>query len=81
MLRSLPFKDDDEGWRYEGGILWKQTMFERVAHGKEPLPIDAYPRRGLFWVRLQLKGTNQTILVTTVHLPWSGTEVEIQTGV
>lgn len=81
MLCSHPFKEEDEGWSYEGGILWKQTMFELVAHGKESLNITAYPRRGLFWARLRVRGSDQTILVTTVHMPWSGAADEIQTGV
>lgn len=77
---SHPFKDEDEGWSYEGGILWKQSMFELVAHGKEPLSMHMYPRRGLFWARLRVRGTSQTILVTTMHLPWNGTEDELRTG-
>ena len=77
---SHPFHNEDDGWAYEGGILWKQSLFEHVAHGKEPLTIPSKPLRGLFWARLRLKGSAKTILVTTVHLPWSGTPSEIETG-
>ena len=36
--------------------------------------------RGLFWVRLKLKGSTTTLLIATAHFTWQGHPDEVDTG-
>lgn len=71
-----------EGWQKESNIYWNKNIFDLVDSGFGSLDIPDYPLRGLFWVRLALKGqSNKTIFCSTAHFPWVGTRMEIETGV
>lgn len=71
--------DDFPGWLTESTIYWRRDSFEEIAHGAEEVGIPGGNRR-LFWVRLQLTGEEQTILVSTVHLTYQGSAEERTTG-
>lgn len=67
------------GWGCESNIYWNKHYFSEVAHGLEKLDMPE-THRGFFWVRLKLKGSDQTIFVATAHFTWQGTVEEIKTG-
>lgn len=71
--------NDFEGWVREGNIYWSSALFEEVEHGAEDVGI-LEPLRRLFWVRLKLKGTDQTLLVSTAHYTWVGHKREATEG-
>ena len=72
-------EDEFEGWIYEGNIYWNTQLFQSVAYGTESIGIEDSLRR-LFWVRLQVKGCSNTILVSTAHYTFQGTEREKNEG-
>lgn len=59
------------GWLNEGNIFWSTKTFDLVEYGAEDIGI-CEPWRRLFWVRLQPKQADETILVANVHLTWDG---------
>lgn len=72
--------DDFPGWEQQSNLWWSAELFDEVEHGAEDVGIhDRYAR--LFWVRLQVEGGPRTLLWTTAHLSYSGTPVEVETGV
>lgn len=78
---SRVFDDNQEGWKEESNIFFKTSMFELVEHGFGDLGLRDYPLRGLFWARLRLVcDPSKTIFVSTVHFPWAGSDLEIETG-
>lgn len=66
------------GWIYEGNIWWLTSMFEKVEYGAEDLQL--YRGRRLFWVRLRLRESGRTILVSTAHFTWPGNPQELAGG-
>jgi endonuclease/exonuclease/phosphatase family metal-dependent hydrolase len=71
-----------EGWMKESNIYWNNTILDLVDFGFGDLAMPDYPLRGLFWVRLCLKGDNKkTIFCSTAHFPWVGCQTEIETGI
>ncbi|WP_298862569.1 endonuclease/exonuclease/phosphatase family protein [uncultured Microbacterium sp.] len=73
-------QDDFAGWQDEGCLWWDRELFTEVEHGAEDVGIHS-PHARLFWVRLQVEGTDRTLLWTTAHLSYSGNAVEVETGV
>ncbi|MGI6610737.1 MAG: endonuclease/exonuclease/phosphatase family protein [Limnochordia bacterium] len=71
--------DSFEGWTKEGNIYWLSTMFEMLEYGAENIG-QLSPLRRLFWARLQLKGTERTLFVSTVHFTWQGNPREKEEG-
>ena len=71
--------DPFEGWLEEGNIYWSTEMFELRDHGAEEIGM-LEPLRRLFWVRLALAGTDDTVLIATAHYTYQGHEVERETG-
>lgn len=70
-----------EGWLKESNIYWNKNIFDLVDSGFGNLDMPDYPLRGLFWVRLSIKGNPQkTIFFSTAHFPWVGNRIEIETG-
>lgn len=65
----------------EGCILWDKETFHLLDSGAEDLSETVNPSRKLLWARLQVAGSASVLLVCTAHLPWTGSEVEVTTGV
>lgn len=76
-------KDDSKlGWTCESNIYYNKNIFSLKEYGVLPLDIASNPHRGLFWLCLTVKlFPDITIFVSTAHLPWSGSKVEIETGI
>lgn len=71
------------GWENGGSnIFWNDTILEKIDHGHADLDFVDYPDRGLFWARFRVRA-NPSIMffVSTVHMPWSGCNEELSTGV
>lgn len=72
-------EDDFPGWHLQSNLWWRRDLFTSVEHGAEDVGIiDASAR--LFWVRLRC-ADGGTLLVSTAHLSYAGTAVELETGV
>lgn len=69
-------EDPFEGWTREGNIYWSKVLFNKVEYGAEQIGIVEKLRR-LFWVRLQLKESGQTIVVANAHYTWTGHKQEV----
>jgi endonuclease/exonuclease/phosphatase family metal-dependent hydrolase len=72
-------KDALPGWTRESNIFWNKDYFTELAHGLEELEMPEQDR-GLFWVRLKLKGQAKTIFIATAHFTWQGHHEETETG-
>ncbi|HYC48529.1 MAG TPA: endonuclease/exonuclease/phosphatase family protein [Burkholderiales bacterium] len=72
--------DEFEGWTVEGNIYWRESLFSRIEHGAEEVQILKSPVRRLFWTRLQVKGFDRSIVVSTAHLTHQRHEQEARTG-
>jgi hypothetical protein len=64
----------------EGCILWDKEVFHLLDSGAEDLSERVNPRRKLLWARLQLAGSATVLFVCTAHLPWTGNEDEVVSG-
>ncbi len=67
------------GWTNESNIYWRRSLFEQVEHGAESIG-HPEPDRRLFWVRLRLNETADTVLVATAHLTTPRRPEEARTG-
>lgn len=72
--------DPYPGWERESNIYWNANLLEEVTHGWEDVGIDSDPYRGLFWARLKVKASGQTIFVSTAHFTYQESPEEMQTG-
>jgi exonuclease III len=79
LVRHCRVHDDLPGWTCESNIYWNGELLEKVAHGVDDVGILEEHRR-LFWVRLGLRGTDQTIFVSTAHFTYQGNPRERETG-
>jgi len=75
--RANPSQDEKfPGWLDEGNVIFDSQKFEYVAHGAEDIGIEECevrkPKRRLFWIRLRIKSSTATILISTAHLTWEG---------
>ena len=81
--KALPYhkRVDDElpGWATEGNIFWDGRLFEKVEHGAEDIGLLEADRR-LFWVRLVIKNSDQTVFISTAHYTWKAHPIELETG-
>jgi|BioPla2DNA2_1021312.scaffolds.fasta_scaffold52433_2 endonuclease/exonuclease/phosphatase family metal-dependent hydrolase len=68
-------RDEFEGWSYEGNIYWNTQLFEKLDYGTESIGVDDSLRR-LFWARLRAQHCEETILVSTAHYTFQGTDRE-----
>jgi endonuclease/exonuclease/phosphatase family metal-dependent hydrolase len=73
-------EDPLAGWTVEGNIYWKRALLEELQHGAEDAMHPEKDRR-LFWVRLRVKATGESVFVSTAHLSSPTKEEESQTGV
>lgn len=71
--------DPFDGWCTEGNIYWSTALFELVEYGAEDIG-TLEPLRRLFWARLRLTGTDDTVLVATAHYTYQGNERERTEG-
>lgn len=67
------------GWACESNIFWNKHYFKEIAHGLEKLDMPER-HRGLFWVRLNVLGSERTMLIATAHYTWQGHPAELETG-
>ena len=65
-----------DGWQYEGNIFWNSLIFHKVGYGYIDIGL-VEPLRRLFWVRLKMICTNQSILVSTAHFTWQVISVDV----
>jgi hypothetical protein len=81
---AMPDHDrvDDEfaGWHRQSNLWWRRDLFSRVGHGAEDVGI-VEPTARLFWVRLSCADGSGTLLLSTAHLSYAGTPIEMDTGV
>ena len=68
------------GWALESNIYWRASMFSEIEHGAEDVRILEEGHRRLFWVRLQMKAIERSILVGTAHLTHQRHPAESKTG-
>lgn len=73
-------EDPFPGWTCESNIYWNATLFEKIAYDVEDIKISTNPYRGLFWVRLRVLATLQTLFVSTAHFTYQEHPEEIRTG-
>ncbi len=73
-------EDPFEGWSREGNLYWSGRLFERIEHGAEEIGISSSPLRRLFWVRLRIKPTGRSLLMSTAHYTYQGHPHERETG-
>jgi len=59
-------EDAHPGWSCESNIFWNHDYFKKLEHGHENLNMPEV-HRGLFWVRLKLKGSTKTLLIATAQ--------------
>jgi len=79
IMEALPnhsFVSDESvpGWKIEGNIYYRQSMFTEVEHGTENIQQEEEHRR-LFWIRLQTGDSNdskKTLCFSTAHFTWQG---------
>ena len=71
--------DKFRGWTTQSTIYWRSESLLEVEHGAEDVGLLEKDRR-LFWVRLELEGGHDTLLVATVHLTYQGHPSERDTG-
>lgn len=80
MPRHDRVDDDFGGWSSQSNLWWRRDLFDLVEHGAEDVGIIATDAR-LFWVRLAFRDAPGTMVFSTAHLSWTGTDVELETGV
>jgi endonuclease/exonuclease/phosphatase family metal-dependent hydrolase len=73
-------QDKFAGWMLESNIYWRESMFGEVEHGAEDVQIREAGHRRLFWVRLQVKALDRSIVVGTAHLTHQRHPEESRTG-
>lgn len=73
-------KDSFVGWTAESNIYWRESMFFEIEHGAADVRIKEKGHRALFWVRLQIKALNRSMLVATAHLTHQRHPDEVATG-
>jgi endonuclease/exonuclease/phosphatase family metal-dependent hydrolase len=73
--------DSFVGWEAQSNIYWRDTLFSELEHGAEDVGIvyEAAERR-LFWVRLNVKALDRSMLVATAHLTHQRHPAESATG-
>ena len=69
-----------EGWKHEGNVYWNRDLFDLAGSGAEDIGMFEKARR-LFWVRLRVKGRDDTLFVSTAHYTWAGNAQEKEGGV
>ncbi len=67
------------GWRDESNIYYNKEIFNEVEHGRINL-IMPEVNRGLFYLRLKEKNTNQSLFISTIHLTHQGNADEKNTS-
>ncbi len=72
--------DPFPGWMRESNIYWNGSLLDEVEHGVEDIGISSDKYRGLFWARLKVKDTGQTLFVSTAHYTYQEHPEELRTG-
>ena len=73
-------RDPFPGWTNEGNIYWNRAYLEKTEHGAEAVG-HPEPERRMFWARLRLQSSRETIFVATAHLTSPRHGEEMETGV
>ena len=86
-----PYEGSPDGWKEEGQIFFRASMFTEVDAGAEDIEQEE-PLRRLFWTRLQFRrqavsapqpsaahGSTSTALFATAHFTWQGHPRECET--
>ena len=73
-------EDTFPGWTCESNIYWNAGMMEEVTHGVEDIALKSNRYRGLFWARLRINTTGQTLFVSTAHFTFQEHPDEVRTG-
>lgn len=72
--------DPFPGWASESNIYWNNILLEEVEHGVEDIAIHTDPNRGMFWARLRVRDSGQTLFVSTAHYTFQEHPEELETG-
>lgn len=72
--------DPYEGWLVESNIYWSTAMFDLVEAGAEDIG-QRSPLRRLFWTRLKLLESDETVLISTAHFTYQGNQRERTEGI
>lgn len=78
LPRHARVRDAFPGWNTEGNIYWRSDLFTETEHGAEDVGIPE--NRRLFWARLCVRETGQSVLVGTAHLTHQRDDPEAATG-
>ncbi len=73
-------EDPFEGWIREGNIYWNTHMFALQEYGTKEIGM-LEPMRRLFWARLQFRGLDRSMLVSTAHYTYQGNKREVEEGI
>jgi endonuclease/exonuclease/phosphatase family metal-dependent hydrolase len=68
------------GWERESNIYWNDNLLEAVEHGVDDIAIRSDAYRGLFWARLRVRASGQTVFVSTAHYTYQEHPDEISSG-
>jgi endonuclease/exonuclease/phosphatase family metal-dependent hydrolase len=69
------------GWTHESNIYYDKNLLLMKDYGSSALDIADHPHRALFWARFELLANPAvSFFASTVHMPWSGSSAEIETG-
>ncbi len=72
-------EDSFIGWQEESNIYYRNDLFEEVEHGRIDLNMPEV-NRGLFYLRVKIKGSNKTLFISTAHLTHQGNADEVATS-
>lgn len=72
--------DEFSGWTGQSNIYWRDALFTEIEHGAEDVGITYEGDRRLFWVRLDVKELDRSLLVGTAHLTHQRHPEESKTG-
>lgn len=72
--------DPFPGWERENTIFWNGNLLEEVEHGAEDIGISSDKYRRMFWARLKVKDSGQTLFVSTAHYTYQEHPDELRTG-
>ena len=72
-------RDPFPGWTNESNIYWSKALLEMTEYGAEDVG-HLEPDRRMFWARLRLKPSPETIFVATAHLTTARHRDEAETG-
>lgn len=72
--------DPFPGWSRESNIYWNSRLLDKIEHGAADIGIASDENRALFWARLGVRETGQSLFVSTAHYTYQEHPQELKTG-